>query len=565
MCGAPVRNPVAMRYDEFMDSATAAAAAMCGGPLLSPVTMGYAHMDMAAAAEAMDMGSPPAPSSSPGTSPQPGDSDTLSFFFTGPPPRPPPLPWQQLLAKAERGKPKTARQQAAESPAPSWQRLLAKAERGMPKTARQQAAESPAPPSWQRLLAEAERGLPTTAAARLVAMAERGLPPSWQVAARPNRKGSKAAKAKCGAPLPPPMQMPIVVLEPPADVVDVGSSAPATPPSDSDGSWETTPSPRGPLPALSPDSESDALPWLNLLPGGAACGLATAWQAPPQLPFAPPPRVEVEVEVRQVWAHNLEQESRLIESLLPKFPYMAVDTEFPGTVHRPAGPVHGLTAEERYDLLRRNVDDLHLIQIGLTLFDSGGRLPGLGGAAAPATRYVWEFSLREFDVRRHLHAPESIAMLRDKGVDFGRTRERGVDAAALGPRLRKWLRAGLGRAGVVTFSGGYDMAYLVKMAFGDGYKMPKKAEEFEGVAKALLRRRRLFDVKEMAGHCPGDLRGGLSTVAAKLGVERAVGEAHKAGSDSLLTCHVFMKMKECFFGDDNELTRLAGAVNGMTA
>ncbi|KAJ1287899.1 hypothetical protein BS78_02G045900 [Paspalum vaginatum] len=546
MCGAPVLPPVTMRY-YFMDTATAA---MCGGPVLSPVTMGYAHM--AAAAEAMDMGSPaPCTSSgslSPGTSPPPGD--TLSSCFTGSPPPPcAPLPWQQLLAKAERGMPKTA-PHVAESPAPSWQRLLAKAERGMPKTA-PQVAESPAP-SWQRLLAKAERGLPPTTA-RLVAKAECGLPPSWQ-AARPNRKG-KVTKAKCGAPLPPPpMKMPIVAPEPvpPADVLDVGSSAPSTPPSDC--SWDPTPSPRGPLPGLSLDSESDALPCLNLMPG-AACGPATASQVLTP-PFAPAPPVEV----RQVWAHNLDQESRLIESLLPKFPYMAVDTEFPGTVHRPAGPVYGLTVEERYDLLKRNVDDLQLIQIGLTLFDSGGRLPGLG-----ATRYVWEFSLREFDVRSHLHAPESIAMLRDKGVDFDRTREHGVDAAALGPRLRKWLRAGLGRAGVVTFSGGYDIAYLVKMMFGAGYKMPKKAEEFEGIAKALLRRRRLFDVKEMAGHCPSDLRGGLSSVAVKLNVERAVGEAHKAGSDSLLTCHVFMKMKECFFDDDDELTRLAGVITGITA
>ncbi|OEL15787.1 hypothetical protein BAE44_0023196 [Dichanthelium oligosanthes] len=93
-------------------------------------------------------------------------------------------------------------------------------------------------------------------------------------------------------------------------------------------------------------------------------------------------------------------------------------------------------------------------------------------------RYVWEFNFREFDVRRHRHASESIAMLRAKGVDFDRTRRHGVGAAKFGPRLQKWLRAGLGRAGVVTFSRGYDLAYLVKVMYGSGYEMPKTAGQF---------------------------------------------------------------------------------------
>ena len=152
--------------------------------------------------------------------------------------------------------------------------------------------------------------------------------------------------------------------------MDAGSSAPSTPSDCS--SMETTPSPRGQLPAS-----------------------------------AAPPRVEV----RRVWAHNFDAEARLIESLLPGFRYAAVDTEFPGTVYRPAGAAYTLTPERRYELLRQNVDALDLIQLGLTLFDAGGGLPAAGpGGAAP--RCVWEFNFREFDVRRHRHAPESIALLR---------------------------------------------------------------------------------------------------------------------------------------------------------
>jgi CCR4-NOT transcription complex subunit 7/8 len=163
------------------------------------------------------------------------------------------------------------------------------------------------------------------------------------------------------------------------------------------------------------------------------------------------------VEVRPVWRHNFAQEAALIESLLPRFRYAAVDTEYPGTVHRPVGPAYLLTAGKRYALLKANVDELDLIQPGITLFNDD---------SDPAASITWEFNLREFDPLRHRHAPESVAMLRARGVDFHRTRRHGVHAAALGARLRKWLRAGLGRAVVVTFSGGYDLAYLVKTMYG---------------------------------------------------------------------------------------------------
>ncbi|KAG8080408.1 hypothetical protein GUJ93_ZPchr0007g3683 [Zizania palustris] len=103
----------------------------------------------------------------------------------------------------------------------------------------------------------------------------------------------------------------------------------------------------------------------------------------------------------------LAEEFELIESLLPRFRYVAVDTEFPGTLHRPNVPAYLLSSAEHYKFMRANVDNLHLIQLGLTLFDDDGRLPAFG-----AVQVVWEFNFREFDVLHHPHVPESIAMLR---------------------------------------------------------------------------------------------------------------------------------------------------------
>ncbi|ONM33862.1 hypothetical protein ZEAMMB73_Zm00001d041862 [Zea mays] len=111
-----------------------------------------------------------------------------------------------------------------------------------------------------------------------------------------------------------------------------------------------------------------------------------------------------------------------------------VDTEFLGTVYRPAGPAYKLELAERYRLLRCNVDALHPVQLGLTLFDAGCVLSsGHDGA----TRYVWQFNFRDFDVRQHRHVVESVAALQSRGVDLDWTRQYGVAAvAAFGLRLQ---------------------------------------------------------------------------------------------------------------------------------
>ncbi|KAG8084302.1 hypothetical protein GUJ93_ZPchr0010g7661 [Zizania palustris] len=193
-------------------------------------------------------------------------------------------------------------------------------------------------------------------------------------------------------------------------------------------------------------------------------------------------------------------------------------------MHRPNVSTYLLSSAEKYKFIKANINTLYLVQLGLTLFNDDDWL--LDFNTGDAMQVVWEFNFREFDVMHHLHALESITILWMKGMDFDRTHWHGIDAAAFKARLRKWLHDVLGRVGVITFSGSYDLAYMLKMMYDNSYKLPNTIAQFNNIVKSVVGKM-LYDVKEMARHYPSDLRGGLELVARKLGVRCVVGEVHQ--------------------------------------
>ncbi|GJN25978.1 hypothetical protein PR202_gb13868 [Eleusine coracana subsp. coracana] len=242
------------------------------------------------------------------------------------------------------------------------------------------------------------------------------------------------------------------------------------------------------------------------------------------------------VEIRQVWAENVDQEFKLIRAAMEHFPYVSMDTEFPGVIHLPSKHHGALTADERYALVKANVDALHLIQVGLTFAASPSSPPAL----------AFEINLSDFDPRVHRHAPESVALLAANGVDLAAHRARGVPASALSALM---MSSGLVCSNHnhvitwVTFHSAYDFAYLLKLLMGR--KLPSSMADFLRYVRVFFGDN-VYDVKHMMRFC-GDLYGGLDRVAATLGVQRAAGRSHQAGSDSVLTWDTFRKMKQLYF------------------
>ncbi|MCD7460358.1 hypothetical protein HAX54_043389 [Datura stramonium] len=246
------------------------------------------------------------------------------------------------------------------------------------------------------------------------------------------------------------------------------------------------------------------------------------------------------ITIREVWVDNLQSEFELISEAIDQYPYVSVDTEFPGTIYKNSAP---MIPVEKYKLMKRNVDVLHLIQVGITLSDSDGNLPNLGSVNH---RYIWQFNFSDFDLSRDRYAQESIDLLHWNGINFEENRVRGIGSRAFGELL---ISSGLvcnSSVSWITFHGLSDFGYLLKILMGN-QELPDELPDFLKNLK-LFFGNEIYDVKHLMKFCP-NLYGGLNSVASLLGVIRMVGNSHQAGSDSLLTWHVFQRMRDIYFAD----------------
>mmetsp|Transcript_4727 Transcript_4727/g.11125 ORF Transcript_4727/g.11125 Transcript_4727/m.11125 type:complete len:353 (-) Transcript_4727:453-1511(-) len=242
-------------------------------------------------------------------------------------------------------------------------------------------------------------------------------------------------------------------------------------------------------------------------------------------------KLEPSKVIRDVWAHNLKEEMERIMDLVEDYPYIAMDTEFPGIVARPVGPFRN-SQECRYRLLKCNVDLLKIIQMGLCFCDDKGRLP-------PGGVCVWQFNFR-FNLNEDMYARDSIEFLKKSGINFERHAKEGIDVMEFAEMLIASAIVLNDEVTWVTFHSGYDYGYLLRLLTCE--KLPDGEEEFFDLLKTYCPC--VYDVRYLMKSC--HLKGGLSAVASILGVERC-GPQHQAGSDSLLTQAVFFRLRDRYF------------------
>ncbi|KAK1756030.1 putative ccr4-not transcription complex subunit 7 protein [Echria macrotheca] len=294
--------------------------------------------------------------------------------------------------------------------------------------------------------------------------------------------------------------------------------------------------------------------------------------------------------IREVWKHNLEEEIDTLRKLIDSYPYIAMDTEFPGIVARPMGGFRG-KSDYHYQCLRVNVDMLNLIQIGIALFNEDGEQPPARpvstdsadpsmGRKPPGNQtsfpYAWQFNFK-FSLDKDMYNQQSIESLQHAGIDFALLERDGIEPQEFASLL---ITSGLvcfEDVYWISFHGGYDFGYLTKLLLAQS--LPNDEIEFDMYMKKWFPS--TYDVKHLMKHAiklqnsgmltPGDpgaidiiqkfeQKAGLEHIADALKIKR-IGSAHQAGSDSLVTGRVFFELRKRIYNGsipDEHIGRIWG-------
>jgi CCR4-NOT transcription complex subunit 7/8 len=237
--------------------------------------------------------------------------------------------------------------------------------------------------------------------------------------------------------------------------------------------------------------------------------------------------------IRDVWRDNVEAEFRLLRELIVEYPYIAMDTEFPGVVAKPVGNFK-TTQDYYYSGLHYNVNLLKMIQLGITLLNERGEVPD------PVC--TWQFNFK-FSLQSDVYAPDSIELLKNGGIDFDLLSTHGIDPQHFAELLISSGMVLMPEVKWVAFHSGYDFAYLLRMATGQ--QLPEKLHEFASMFQLYFPS--VIDIKNLLRHTQALAHTlGLDALADILCVRR-IGTAHQAGSDSLLTGHCYFKILRDYF------------------
>jgi len=251
--------------------------------------------------------------------------------------------------------------------------------------------------------------------------------------------------------------------------------------------------------------------------------------------------------IRDVWAENVDAEFVTIREAIVNYPYVAMDTEFPGVVARPIGSFKS-SSDFHYQTLRCNVDLLKIIQIGLTLCNEEGQLaPGI---------CTFQFNFK-FSLSDDMYSQDSINLLERSGLNFAEHEERGIDPIYFSELL---ISSGIVLCDDVkwiSFHSGYDFGYLLKVLTCRA--LPLEEDNF--FAQLKLYFPQIYDIKHLMKSCE-NLKGGLNKLAEDLEVER-IGPEHNAGSDSLLTQATFFKMRQLFFENELDDGKCLNCIHGL--
>jgi CCR4-NOT transcription complex subunit 7/8 len=184
-------------------------------------------------------------------------------------------------------------------------------------------------------------------------------------------------------------------------------------------------------------------------------------------------------------------------------------------------------SESSYNTIKMNVDNLKMIQLGITLTNEEGCIPTTG--------CTWQFNFK-FDLNNDTYLKESISLLEVAGIDFPKFHEQGIEVDYF---AENFISSGIvlnDKVKWITFHGIYDLAYLLRAL--SNQPLPEDEATFFEYLNIYFPH--FYDLRCMIRKAVW-LKGSLNRIATDLDVER-IGQTHQAGSDSLVTSRVFFKL-----------------------
>lgn len=187
-----------------------------------------------------------------------------------------------------------------------------------------------------------------------------------------------------------------------------------------------------------------------------------------------------------------------------------------------------MPSQSYYDSIKQNVDNLKVIQIGITLSDEKGNYP--------TGTTTWQFNFK-FDLDLEQFSSESIDLLDRSGIDFSQLKAKGITMEKFGEHL---MTSGLvlnDDVYFISFHGCYDFAYLLKIL--TNLPLPETELKFFDTLKTYFPN--YYDIRYLV-RLYDHYRGSLQRLANELDVSR-YGIQHQAGSDSIVTKEVFFNLR----------------------
>ncbi|XP_066373620.1 probable CCR4-associated factor 1 homolog 11 [Miscanthus floridulus] len=253
------------------------------------------------------------------------------------------------------------------------------------------------------------------------------------------------------------------------------------------------------------------------------------------------------IPVRSLWEDNLELELRFVYSFVHNARYAAVNIHYLGVIHGGSQKHTSQTADERYSVIKANVDALKPIQVGLAIYNDFGHI------------VAWEFNLRGFHpATADPHAANSVGYLDEaRGLSFDEHQAHGITASRLATGLNGCGLFRRPQISWITYAGVYNIGYLMKI-LSMGNPLPDSLGGFLDMVRQFLGQD-VYDVARIAVDCA--LPPGQEHVASSLCLVPAALSPRLAGAGSLLALQAFMRLKyEMLYGD---VSRFRGLIHGI--